>query len=389
MRTVKTSLRGLVCVASAFILSSSAVFLSGCAGLVNANGTNPHAAIQVNPASVSFGSTAVGKKVSQTVSVANTGNMSVNISQANVSNSQFSVSGLVMPLSLPAGQSSNFQVSFVPNSSGNVAGTLTVTTDAGAASAQVALSGNATPAAQQVSLNPASLNLGTITVGNTGRGTATVSNVGGSNLMVSLVSISGGPFGVTGITTPSTIAPGASITLNVTYSPTIAGSNSGVITITSNDPQTPTSTISLVGTATTAAVAPAITTPPANQTVTAGQTASFTVVAGGSAPLSYQWQKNGANIAGATSASYTTPVTTTSDSGSTFAVVVRNTAGTVTSAAATLTVTAAPVPAIQVSSTSINFGNVVAGSTLSQPLIIKNIGTATLNVSQITESGAS
>src|SRR5882672_8743979 len=92
-----------------------------------------------------------------------------------------------------------------------------------------------------------------------------------------------------------------------------------------------------------AAVAPTITTAPANQTVTAGQTASFTVVAGGTAPLSYQWQKNGANIAGATSASYTTAVTTTSDSGSTFAVVVTNTAGTVTSAAATLTVNAAAV----------------------------------------------
>src|SRR3989475_13139453 len=95
-------------------------------------------------------------------------------------------------------------------------------------------------------------------------------------------------------------------------------------------------------TANAAAVAPTITTAPANQTVTAGQTASFTVVAGGTAPLSYQWQKNGANIAGATSASYTTPVTTTSDSGSTFRAVVTNTAGTVTSAAATLTVNAAP-----------------------------------------------
>src|SRR5712664_1179724 len=343
MRTVKTSLRGWVCAASAVILSSSAAFLSGCSGLVNASGTNSIAAIQVNPASVNFGSAVVGKKVSQSVSVANTGSMPVNISQANVSNSQFSVSGLVMPLSLPVGQSSSFQVSFAPNSSGNVTGTLTVTTDAGVASQQVALSGTATAAPQQISLNPASLNLGTITVGGTGNGTATVSNVGGSNLTVSLISVNGGPFGVSGITTPSTIVPGSSITLNVTYSPTIAGSNSGAISFTSNDPLTPTSTISLVGTATAAAVAPTITTAPVNQTVTAGQTGSFTVVAGGTAPLSYQWQKNGANIAGATAACYTTPVTTTSDSGSTFAAVVTNTAGTVTSAAAALTVNAAAV----------------------------------------------
>src|SRR5215472_12260846 len=96
-------------------------------------------------------------------------------------------------------------------------------------------------------------------------------------------------------------------------------------------------------TASGTAVLPGITTQPASQTVTAGQTATFTVVASGTAPLSYQWQKNGANIAGATSSSYTTPVTTTSDSGSTFDVVVSNTAGSATSNAATLTVNPAPV----------------------------------------------
>jgi hypothetical protein len=137
-----------------------------------------------------------------------------------------------------------------------------------------------------------------------------------------------------------------------------------------------------------APVAPTITAQPANQTVTAGQTASSTVVAAGTAPLSYQWQKNGANIAGATSASYTTAATTTSDSGSTFAVVVSNTAGTVTSAAATLTVNPAPAPGIQVSSTSLNFGNGVVGSTLSQVLIITNTGTATLSITQVTETGS-
>jgi hypothetical protein len=90
-------------------------------------------------------------------------------------------------------------------------------------------------------------------------------------------------------------------------------------------------------------VAPTITTQPANQTVTLGQSAIFSVVAAGTAPLSYQWQKNTASITGATSASYTTPATISGDNGATFRVVVTNSAGTMTSTAATLTVTSAPV----------------------------------------------
>jgi hypothetical protein len=85
-------------------------------------------------------------------------------------------------------------------------------------------------------------------------------------------------------------------------------------------------------------VAPQVTTQPANQTVTAGQTATFSVAASGTAPLSYQWQKNGTNIPGATGPSYTTPVTTVGDNGSTFKVTVTNAAGSATSNAATLTV---------------------------------------------------
>jgi hypothetical protein len=137
-----------------------------------------------------------------------------------------------------------------------------------------------------------------------------------------------------------------------------------------------------------APVAPTITTPPANQTVAVGQTATFTVVAAGTAPLSFQWQKNAVNISGATSASYTTPVTATSDSGSTFRVTVTNTAGTVTSATATLTVNTAAAPAIQVSSASISFGNDVVGSNSTQLLIITNTGTATLTISQVNETGS-
>jgi O-glycosyl hydrolase len=90
-------------------------------------------------------------------------------------------------------------------------------------------------------------------------------------------------------------------------------------------------------------VAPSITAQPQSQTVTAGQTATFSVTATGTPAPTYQWMKGGTAISGATSSSYTTPATTTADSGSSFTVTVSNSAGSKTSSAATLTVNAAPV----------------------------------------------
>lgn len=88
------------------------------------------------------------------------------------------------------------------------------------------------------------------------------------------------------------------------------------------------------------AVAPAITTQPTAQRVVVGQTATFSVSASGTAPLSYQWQKGTTPISGATASSYTTPATTLVDDASAFQVIVSNSAGSITSNSATLTVAA-------------------------------------------------
>jgi hypothetical protein len=87
-----------------------------------------------------------------------------------------------------------------------------------------------------------------------------------------------------------------------------------------------------------AAVAPAITAQPTDQRVLIGAMATFTVSANGTAPLGYQWQKGTTAISGATGSSYTTPATTLADDGATFQVVVSNSAGSVTSNSAKLTV---------------------------------------------------
>jgi hypothetical protein len=87
---------------------------------------------------------------------------------------------------------------------------------------------------------------------------------------------------------------------------------------------------------------PAITIQPANQTVTAPATATFSVTATGTAPLTYQWSKNSVSIGGATSSSYTTPPTTTGNNGDQyFCAVTSAVGGPLNSSTATLTVNAA------------------------------------------------
>ncbi|MCX8522166.1 MAG: immunoglobulin domain-containing protein, partial [Rhodoferax sp.] len=96
------------------------------------------------------------------------------------------------------------------------------------------------------------------------------------------------------------------------------------------------------GSAQIAIPTPTISIQPASQTVDAGNTATFSVTATGSAAggaLAYQWKKDGADISGATDSSYTTPTTSKADNGKLYSVAVSNSGGTVASNDATLTVT--------------------------------------------------
>jgi len=94
----------------------------------------------------------------------------------------------------------------------------------------------------------------------------------------------------------------------------------------------------------TGSQAPRITTQPVSQTVPVGGSATFTVTASGAAPLTFQWQRDGVDIPGATAASFTISNVTLADDGATFRAVVRNNAGSATSNSATLTVTANNAP---------------------------------------------
>jgi Immunoglobulin I-set domain/Immunoglobulin domain len=86
-------------------------------------------------------------------------------------------------------------------------------------------------------------------------------------------------------------------------------------------------------------VPPTLLVQPASVSVNVGQPASFSVTASGTAPLSYQWQKGGVNISGATQSIYSIASAQLSDAGD-YRVVVSNSVGSVTSSVATLAVSA-------------------------------------------------
>jgi hypothetical protein len=134
------------------------------------------------------------------------------------------------------------------------------------------------------------------------------------------------------------------------------------------------------------APAPLITQDPASRIVAAGQTATFSTVATGSATLTYQWQKNGVDIPGATAASFTTPAVSTLDDGEQFMVVVSNASGSASSGIAVLSVRALPGHLIS-SVSSFDFGALYKGTSAQSDLTFTNNGQLDVAITNVIIAG--
>jgi hypothetical protein len=205
-----------------------------------------------------------------------------------------------------------------------------------------------------------------IAAANAGAYTVKVSNSTGSvTSSAATLSVATAP-GLASSMAAQTVSPGASVTLSVaaTGSPTltyqwsfggnaiygatnasytlanVTAAQAGIYIVTVTNPY------GSLSAAVTLAVnsAPAITTQPASQTVNAGSAATFSVVATGTPAPTYQWKFGGTAIAGATAASYTLASPQAANAGP-YTVTVANSVGSVTSAAAVLTVSALKAPA--------------------------------------------
>jgi hypothetical protein len=200
---------------------------------LSGTGTSP-GLLLANPSSVSFSSLLVGNSQTQSVTLTNSGGTSVTVSQATTQGSSFSVNGLTLPVTLPAGWSTSFSVIFAPQAAGAVNGNIAFASNASNSTLNLPLSGSGM-APGSLSPTPPSLNFGNVQTGNNQTLAESLTNSGGSSVTVTQAVVTGPGFTLNGLNLPLTLAPGqTSSSFNVVFAPQSAGAASGALSLTSN-----------------------------------------------------------------------------------------------------------------------------------------------------------
>ena len=360
---------------------------------VSLTGTGGGPAVSLSPTSLTFASQAVGTSSSpQSVTLTNTGRANLTVSGVSTSGdfSQTNTCGS----SVAAGASCTIKLTFQPTAAGARNGTLTVTDNASPATQTVCLTGTGT-GGPAVSLSSTSLTFASQVVGVSSSSQAvTLQNTGTSTLTISSITVSG-PFSQTN-TCGSSLAAGASCSIEVTFKPIATGTSTGTMTVTDNA-SPPTQTVSLTGLGAGPAVSlsPTSLTFPAQKVLTSSSPQTVTLKNTGNALLCISSIRG----SGAFSETNTCGSTVAAGASCSIAVIFKPIAAGIT--AGTLTVTDNASPASQtvsltgtgtstkvsISPTSLTFPAQTVGTVSSaQSVTLTNTGGAALSIAGITAS---
>jgi HYDIN/CFA65/VesB-like, Ig-like domain/Abnormal spindle-like microcephaly-assoc'd, ASPM-SPD-2-Hydin/Right handed beta helix region/Flagellar-associated PapD-like len=363
--------------------------------VVSLTGAGATLQLSASPGTIDFGNVAPGSSASQTVTLTNAGTGTLTITQANVSGSGFSLSGLKMPLILPAGQSSAFKAIFSPTVAGNATGSVSVVSDASNSPAVVSLAGAGLTL--QLSASPSSLSFGNVALGAKSTQAVTLTNTGTGSITVTEVKVAGTGFSVSGLAMPVTLAGGQSTQFETGFTPAVTGNASGSISVVSSASNSPAS-VSLSGTGVTLQLAASPSSVDFGNVVIGGKvtqsitltntgTGSFTVTQASATGtgFSFSGPTLPLTLAGGQTTSFNVVFSLTTSAGSTGNLSVVSTASNsplvvpLSGAGVTLQLSASP--------SSLSFGDVGVGERSTQSLTLTNAGTGTVTITQASVTG--
>ena len=354
--------------------------------------------LSLSATTLNFGNVLVNGTATQALTLKNSGQSDVQVSQIAVTGGGYSVNGMTAPLTISAGQSMALQTTFAPKAAGSAAGAITVTSNASNATATVALSGSAVAASYTMALSPSSLSFGSVTAGSSTTQNVQVANTGNSSVTVTQAAASGAGISVSGLAAPVTLAPSQSLVLRVTFAPTTAGATAGSVTVTNNDG------VNAVAAVTGSEVQPGLSLTPTSASfgsVVTGNTNSQTVQIKNSGTSSLTVSQATVTGAGFTLSGLAVPLTLTAGQSANFNVqYAPQSAGSVSGAVsivsnapnspATVALSATGVAAthtISLNPASLSFGSVTDGSSAAQGFTVTNKGNSDVAISGFTTTG--
>jgi hypothetical protein len=230
---------------SAFLQALIVVALFG----PNASGAYAsHSEAVCNPRSLWFGEVVTGQSHTLLASVINKGSSPLTVSHVSVSNAGFTIDNFTVPPTLVTGKCAQFGVTFSPAVAGSVNGTIGFDSNVGTNNLPITGKGTADWSLRAI---PKLLNFGTVAVGSSLALPLTISNLGTTSQTVSVWTVGGAAFSVTGVEQPLTLAEGQSYTLSVTFAPQLAGTVRGTVLVAT--PVNPAFAVPLSGVSVTAA----------------------------------------------------------------------------------------------------------------------------------------
>jgi len=186
--------------------------------------------VTASPASLSFGSVAVGASSTRPVVLTNTSKWNATLYRLQITGTEFSVDGPKFPLTLAGGQSVKLNATFRPQAAGLTAGSVFVPGPGLNIPLSGAAAGTSNP---ELSISPATLSFGDVAVGSIETLTVGLTANGGS-VTISSASSSNSQFAVTGGAFPLTILTGQEVPLNVSFAPKGSGTTSATLSFNSN-----------------------------------------------------------------------------------------------------------------------------------------------------------
>jgi hypothetical protein len=351
---------------------------------------------------VAFGNVLLGTSQAQTVSLANTGGSSLTVSQLTVSGAGFSTTGLVLPMSLDAGQGVTFSVVFGPQSAGDITGNLAFANDASTTPLNIALTATGVSnggGGGGITESPTSFSFGSVQDGTSQSQNETLTNGSSQSLTISQATFSVAGYSTTGLTLPLTLAPNQSATFAVVFTPTTAGPDNGTLALTiSGSASALDFSLSGIG------VSPGTLSPsPSSLTFTnvqVGQTQSLTENLQNTGGQNVTISQVKASGTGFSVSGITTPITLTPGQSTSFSVTFAPTSAGSASGSVTITSdasnpslsvalsgTAVTAGTLTANPTSLTFTNVTVGQTLSQTETVQNTGGVNVTISQVKATG--